>query len=64
MTFAEILILILIIALFFYLLNPLRRRLENRLYKAFRGKKSSHKKQNDIPLRPDQYSKKENTPNE
>ena len=64
MTFAEIFILLLVITLVFYFLNPLRRRLENRLYKAFRSKSNSKKKHADIPLRSNDYTKKENIPNE
>jgi hypothetical protein len=64
MTFAEILILGLVIALVFYILNPLRRRLETRLYKAFRSQSNSPKKHNDIQLKPSDYTKKDNLPHE
>jgi hypothetical protein len=64
MTFAELFIFALIIILFFYFLNPLRKRLEIHLYKIFRGKKNSSKKHNDIPLNRNDYTKKENTPHE
>jgi hypothetical protein len=64
MTFAEILIFFLVLALFFFVMTPLRRRLEARINKAFRIKSKSQKKPVDIPLKRSDYSKKENTPNE
>ena len=64
MTFAEIFIFIALVALFFYLMNPLRRLLEKRIYKIFRGKKHSKSKHPDIILNSGDYTKKEKTHNE
>ncbi len=64
MTFAEILIVGLVISLFFYFMNPLRRRLENRLYEAFRSQSNFPKNHNDIQLKPSDYTKKDNKPHE
>ena len=64
MTFAEIFLFIILVALFFFLMNPLRRRLETRLYKLFRNRSNSKKKHVDILLNPSDYTKKEKTPHE
>lgn len=64
MTFAEIFILVLVISLFFYFMNPLRRQIESRLYKAFRSQSKTKKKHVDIQLTPNDYTKKENKPHE
>jgi hypothetical protein len=58
MTFAEIFIFAVVVALFFFIMNPLRQRLETRIYKAF-SKSSRSKKPVDIPLKPSDYTKKE-----
>ena len=59
MTFAEILSFILILILFFYLMTPLRRRLETYLLKVFRHKAKSKNKHVDIILNSSDYTKKE-----
>ena len=60
MTFAEILIFILVMALLFFLMNPLRLRIEKYFYKMLNRKSSSKNKPVDIPLHQSEYTKKEN----
>lgn len=62
MTFAEIFIFVLLVVVFFIILNPIRRRIEHYIYKTLHiPKKNIH---NDVPLTPNDYTKKEDKKNE
>ena len=64
MTFLELLLIVVLISFFIYLMKPFQKRLESRLYKIFRNKSKFNKKHPDIPLTPNDYTKKEKPTNE